>query len=186
MKPGAPHRVRLAVRALLLRWVIVAIALGAGGAGLSASAAVPGEAVAARAPAGTFVSMIPACACGRRTELELFSASSGRVLRRLAPVLTGGYQVSTPAAARDGRLFFTFTSGPRCAARGVYAECPQFAPDSCRNMVASFSPGHRQLQPLFTVAGSASVIGGVVPSPDDRRVALTLTPCVGVTCSCVT
>jgi hypothetical protein len=125
--------------------------------------------------------MVPACACGRQTELELFSITSGRMLRKLAPVSTKGFEGgSTPAAADDGRLFFTFVSGPRCAASGVYMECPQFAPNSCRNDILTFSPGQSRLHPLFAVPGSDAVVGAVVPNPDDRQVALTLTPCVAI------
>src|SRR5579859_6113747 len=66
-----------------------------------------------KAPRDTFVSLVPACACNRHTELELFSRSSGRMLRKLGTVSTGGDYLYTPRTASDGQLFFTFTSGPK-------------------------------------------------------------------------
>lgn len=131
-------------------------------------------------PPGTFVSLVPACACGRHTELALFSLASGRKLRKLATVPVGAdEQLATPAATDDGRLFFTFTSGPRCIA-GDYAECPRFIPDSCRNTVMTLAPGQTRLRTLFTVTESQAVIGAVVPSPDAGEAALALTPCISV------
>jgi hypothetical protein len=111
--------------------------------------------------------------------LDLFSVSSGRRLRKLAVVSPGSDQLETPAVAKDGRLFFTFTSGPRCIP-GTYAECPQFIPDSCRNTVETLSPGQKSLAALFTVTDSLSIIGPVVPRPDGQTVALSLTPCLGL------
>jgi hypothetical protein len=138
-----------------------------------------GVAAVSPVPKGTFVSLVPACACARHTELDLFSASSGRRLGKLAVVSPGSDQLGTPAAASDGRLFFTFSSGPRCIP-GSYAECPQFVPDSCRDNVEVLSPGQTGLRSLFTVIGSQAIIGSVVPRPDGKAVALTLTPCLGL------
>jgi hypothetical protein len=124
--------------------------------------------------------LVPACARGRHTDLELFSASSGRTLRRLAPVPLGGYQqLATPATTDHGLLFFTFTSGARCAESGAFMECPSFAPDSCRNTVETLSPGQTELQPLFAVSG-AEAIREVVPNPDGGEVAMMITPCVSL------
>ncbi len=94
--------------------------------------------------------------------------------------LDGHQQLATPAATNDGRLFFTFTSGAPCAAKGAHMECPRFAVDSCRNAVATLAPGRTSLQPLLTVPGSEAIIGAVVPNPDGGEVALTLTPCTGL------
>lgn len=113
------------------------------------------------------------------TELDLFSVSSGRRLRKLTDVSPGGDQLETPAAAKDGRLFFTLTSGPRCIP-GNYAECPQFIADSCRNTVETLLPGQTSLASSFTAADSLSIIGPVVPRPDGQAVALSLTPCLGL------
>jgi hypothetical protein len=102
------------------------------------------------------------------------------MLRKLAAIRTGGYQLSTPAAARDGRLFLTFTSGAQCAYSGNYSQCPGLKPDSCRNYVKTFSPRQSAPQPLFTIGGSRSITGQVVPSPDAREVALTLSACTDI------
>ncbi len=177
--------------ALLCAAVGVAVAIGAcgaagpatGSAHLADQHANRRSAIVApqrRPPFGTFVSLVPACACGRHTELDLFSLSTGRMLRRLAVVSLGGYQqLATPAAASDGRLFLTYTSGARCALNGTFAECPGFAQNSCRNAVKILSYGQTRPQPLFAVSGSEAVTGEVVPDRDGRKVALTLTPCVG-------
>ncbi len=101
------------------------------------------------------------------------------MLRELTAVSLGGYQqLATPAATSDGRLLLTYTSGARCAPKGLYMECPRFAPDSCRNAVEALSPGQTSAEPLFTVSRSLAITDQVVPNPDGREVALTLTPCI--------
>ena len=182
-------RRRLARATATLLYVLVAVAICACGASsITKSARLPGPrapdpgpvpAARARVPSGTFVSLVPACACARRTELELFSVSSGRMLRELTAVSLDGYQqLATPAATNDGLLFLTYTSGARCAPKGLYMECPRFAPDSCRNAVETLAPGQTTAQSLFSVPGSVAITGEVVPNPDGRKVALTLTPCI--------
>ncbi|HEX3690311.1 MAG TPA: hypothetical protein VHV28_11455 [Solirubrobacteraceae bacterium] len=127
--------------------------------------------------AGTFVSLVPAWACARHTELDEFSMASGRKLRRLAGVsIPSSERLDTPAATGDGRLFFTLTREVLCAARGFYAECPKFEPDSCRNAVMTLAPGRSSLRAAFTIPGSRS-IGQAVPDPAGGRVALTTAPC---------
>ncbi|MDQ6850021.1 MAG: hypothetical protein M3070_08640 [Actinomycetota bacterium] len=138
-----------------------------------------GPAARSVVPAGTFLSLVPACACGRYTELDLFSTVAGRRIRRLATVSSTAGELSTSAAADDGDLFMTFTSGPVCAAKGTYAECPGFTPNSCRNTVETRAPGQGTPSRSFTVAGSQA-IGEVVPSPDGHSVALAITPCTAV------
>jgi hypothetical protein len=102
------------------------------------------------------------------------------MLRRLASVPLAGYeQLATPATTKQGLLFFTFTSGARCAASGVYMECPSFAQDSCRNAVKTLSPGQTGLRPVFAVSGSEA-ISEVVPNPDGSEVAMMITPCVSL------
>jgi hypothetical protein len=127
---------------------------------------------------GTFVSLVPACACGRQTSLDLFSIATGRMLRKLAPVRTGSEQLGTPVAASDGRLLMTLTSGARCAAHGDYMECPRFAPESCHNTVETYSPAAAGPRALFTIPGSEAITSPASPNPGGSKVALTLTPCV--------
>lgn len=128
----------------------------------------------------TFVSLVPACACGRHTVLDEFSMTSGRKLRRLARVsVPADERLDTPVAASDGRLFFTLTRDVLCAAKGAYAECPEYEPTSCRNAVSTLAPGRSRLVPLFTIPGSRT-IGQAVPDPAGGRVALTAGPCFSV------
>ena len=125
---------------------------------------------------GSFVSLVPACACAAHTELQQFSIASGRRLRRLDAVLTAGLNLATPSAQANGRLLLTFTSGPRCALSGVFAECPTVAPDSCVNRVESLTPGRGGLAELFAEPGSV-LIGEVVPNRSGSRVVFSQTPC---------
>lgn len=189
--PGLAVGMRRAVTLLLCAVALVGVAgwgLGRAAPSVPRSApratvvqAVPGAPPAARSvvPARTFVSLVPACACERHTEVDLFSTAAGRRIRTLATVSTTAGELSTPAAAHDGDLFMTFTSGPVCAAKGTYAECPGFTPNSCRNTVETLAPGQRTPAQSFTVAGSQA-IGEVVPSPDGHSVALAITPCIAL------
>jgi len=133
------------------------------------------------APPGTFVSMVPACACGRHTQLDLLSLSSGRILKTITSFSTGGpVQIATPAAASNGRLFFTSTSGAVCAYSGDYSECPGFTPNSCRNTVTALSPGSTAPRVLFKVSGSRAIVDRVVPNSTGTEVSLALTPCISL------
>ncbi|MGH3264348.1 MAG: hypothetical protein ACRDNS_20405, partial [Trebonia sp.] len=125
---------------------------------------------------GSFVSLVPACACTARTELDQFSVASGRRLRRLDAVSPGDLNLETPSAQANGRLVLTFIAGPRCALSGVFAECPKIAPDSCVNRVETLTPGRGGLAGLFAEPGSVS-IGEVVVDRSGSRVAFSQTPC---------
>ena len=134
-----------------------------------------------QAPAGVFVSLVPACACGRHTSLVMFSRMSGRRIRTVTSlVLTrpGDQSVSLGPATDRGRLFLTVTTGARCV-NTQDMECPRWIPDSCSNTVQTLSPGQSTFSTLFTVRGSES-LGDVVPDPAGNQVALTMTPCVSV------
>jgi hypothetical protein len=132
-----------------------------------------------RPAANTFVSMLPACGCGKSTELDVFSTSDGRRLGRLAPVPSEGFEVATPSATSAGRLYVTMTSAGRCSKTG-YMECPHWIAGSCGNEVRTLAPGHAGLQLAFDIAGSEK-IGQVVPSPHGRQVAFDMSPCVSPT-----
>jgi hypothetical protein len=127
---------------------------------------------------GTFISLVPACACARHTELDEFSLHSGRLLRRLGPVTPGGYILGTLATTTRGEIMFLSTSGARCDAKGVFMECPKIVANSCRNFVKTIVPGRSTLTTRFTLPGSEAV-SNAAPSPDGSRVALTLGPCTG-------
>lgn len=171
------RRGRIFVGALLAVSVIGALAIGSAEAG-SHREREPQARTAASALrlAGTFVSLVPACGCGRSEVLERFAVSDGRRLGRLASVPVDGFQVATPASTSHGRLFVTMTRSGRCSASG-YAACPHWVAGSCRNEVQTLAPGGSRLQLAFDVTGSVRV-GEVVPSPDGGRVALAMTPCV--------
>lgn len=150
-------------------------------------AATPPAVIAAQGaapPRGAFVSLVPACACARHTELDLFSASTGRMLRRvttLGGTGVAGSNARLSPATDGGRLFLTVSTEGRCDTpkHEIYMECPRWVPDSCRNTVESLSAGQSSFSTAFTVAGSQE-ISDVVPDPAGNEVALTSTPCVSV------
>lgn len=149
-------------------------------AGVRTRASIKADAPPSGAPAGTFVSLDPACACSRHTSLALFSLRSGRLLRRLTVIPPGGNESLAAQATHSGQLFLTATSGPYCEPRYRRdMECPRFTPDSCRNNVETFSPGQRRFQRLFSVRG-ADAIGQAVPNPTGTEVALSIERCLGL------
>lgn len=130
-------------------------------------------------PADSFVSLVPACACSRRTRLAAFSLRSGRRLKTFLSVDTYDQpQLSTPAADDHHHLYFTKTRAARCAVTNVM-ECPRYVPNSCVNTVLRFSPGDTSLPTAFTIAGSLQ-LGAAVPDPGGARMAVTLSPCTSL------
>src|SRR5579863_1955775 len=175
-----------------LACLLVVLAIGGCGASRPAHE-LPGSATATRtrapvgvetrlqrAPPATFVSLYPACACGRHTALDVFSLASGRMLRQLAVVPQAGNEQLAAQATSAGRLFLTATSGPFCPRRyRGYMECPRLTPNSCRNSVETLSPGQSQFHTLFTVS-DAEALGEAVPNPGGTEAALTVKPCVNL------
>jgi len=130
-------------------------------------------------PADSFVSLVPACACSRRTWLAAFSLQNGQRLKTFLSVDTNEQpQLSTPAADDHHQLYFTKTAGAQCAVSN-YMECPRYVPDSCVNTVLDFSPGDTTLPTAFTIPGSL-MLGAAVPDPGGSRIALTLSPCTSL------
>ncbi len=129
--------------------------------------------------ARTFLSLVPACACGKSTALDVFSMSNGRRVRRITQLSLDGFQLATPAATSAGRVYLTLTQYGRCSKTG-YMECPHWIAGSCRNQVQTIAPGRSEPQVAFNVAGSEK-IGEVVPSPHGRQVAYQVRPCVDST-----
>ena len=127
-------------------------------------------------PTDSFVSLVPACACSRRTWLAAFSLQNGRRLKTFLSVDTYDQpQLSTPAADDQHHLYFTKTVGAQCAVTNTM-ECPRDVPNSCVNTVLRFSPGDIMLPTAFTIPGSLT-LGAAVPDPSGSRMALTLSPC---------
>ena len=112
-------------------------------------------------------------------ELELFSVSSGRMLRELTAVSLDGYQqLATPAATNDGFRFLTYTSGALVRAQGALHGVSALRSRLVPQRLETLAPGQTTAQSLFSVPGSVAITGEVVPNPDGRKVALTLTPCI--------
>lgn len=134
-------------------------------------------------PPNTFVSLVPACACGHHTELDLFSLTSGREIRELTslPHVARANQVALAPATVGGRLFLTVSQGARCdePKHEIFMECPRWLPGSCRSAVETLSPGQKHFVTAFTVPGSDE-IADVVPDPAGNEVALTMTACVSI------
>lgn len=129
---------------------------------------------------GTFISLWPACACGRHTVLDQFSLKTGRRVGTVArvPVATGE-SVSVPAARGGGPVLLTFSSGPRCAGPvGGVASAGPCVPlaSSCSSRVESLNPTTRAVSTLIT-APSSTLIGDAVPSPDGRMVVMASAGC---------
>jgi hypothetical protein len=178
--PGLGGR-RRPVPVLIATLLAAALALiAAEGSGGAQPARVARYAALPVARASSFVSLVPACGCAKRTALDAFSLKTGRRIRRLAwlPPYAPGQQIGTPAAASNGRLLITVTTGARCIA-GNYMECPHWIPDSCRSRVEAFTPRTGALNDAFTLAGSEQ-LGYAVPDPNDTRAALTLSPCISL------
>lgn len=129
---------------------------------------------------GTFISLWPACGCGRRTVLDQFSLKTGRRLGTVArvPVATGE-SVSLPAARPGGPVLLTFSSGARCA--GPPGGGPSAGPciplaNSCTGRVESLSPATGAVSTLLT-APSSTLVTDAVPSPDGRMVVMASAGC---------
>lgn len=125
----------------------------------------------ARAPAprrGTFLSLWPACGCGRRTVLEQFALSDGRRLGALARVTGSPNSVSDPHVGADGDVWLTLASGPRYRS-GVAGGDP--APDSCSGRVVRFDPTTQTTATVLTLP-SSTLVSDAVPSPNRRLVVM--------------
>jgi hypothetical protein len=167
------HRMRPRVRHVVPPAAIAATALAMFGSG-TVSRAVVGPAgarpvIGLRTPVAprrdSFVSVFPACACGRRTVLEQFSLKNGRWLGALARLPGGlGVQLSDPHPGAGGSVWLTIGTGPRYRS-GVAGGDP--APDSCSGRVIAFDPRTRTSSTV-TSFGASELIADAIPSPDGR------------------
>lgn len=124
--------------------------------------------------AGSFISLWPACACGKRTVLEQFSLKNGRRLRALTTVPTStGAHVANPHADGRGGVWITGSTGPRCTS-GVNGCGP--APDSCSGTAVRFDPTLHSTTTELTFPSSI-LVADAVPSPNGRLVAMATGGC---------
>jgi hypothetical protein len=122
-----------------------------------------------RAPRrGSFLSLWPACGCGRRTYLEQFELSGGRRLGALARVTGSPGVISDPHLGPQGDVWLTLSSGPRYQS-GVAGGDP--APDSCSGQVVRFDPSTRATSIELTFP-SSELVTDAVPSPNGRLVVM--------------
>jgi hypothetical protein len=165
-------RIALAVTVLA---AITAMLIGssAGGAqapaSASASLSVVGTGHRAASRRDSFISVWPACACGRHIVLEQFSLADGRALGALARLPGGpGVQISDPHAIPTGPVWLTISTGPRYQS-GVAGGDP--APDSCSGQVVRFDPTSDKSTTALTVP-SSELTADAVPSPNGRLVVM--------------
>lgn len=149
--------------------------LGTGQGSLSGSARlVRGIAPPVASRQGSFLSLSPACACGKKTVLEQFSLTDGRRLRALATVASGlGVHVANPHADSRGGVWITFSSGPRCT-NGTAGCGP--APNSCSGRTVRFDPAAMSTATELSFPRSV-LISDAQPSPTGRFIALTTGGC---------
>jgi hypothetical protein len=117
----------------------------------------------------SFISLWPACACGKRTVLERFSLGNGQRLRALARLASGlGVHVANPHADSRGDVWITVTSGPRCT-NGTAGCGP--APNSCSGTSVRFNPTTLATRTELTFPSSV-LVTDALPSPNGRLVAM--------------
>lgn len=123
----------------------------------------------------TFVSLWPGCGCAKRTELDAFSLSTGRRLRRIAPVRLGvGERVAPPAAVPGGPVLLAFSSGPECApppSGGSSAGPCQPLPDSCTGRIERVNPDTGTMSTLLAIEPS-TLTTDALPSPRGHMVVM--------------
>jgi hypothetical protein len=165
--------VRVALRRVLLAALIGAALLGLAGCGSAGGGrkSIPSTILPAfhSARAWSFISLWPACACGRTTDLDQFSLSDGRRLHTLAHIkVRQGQSLPTPAVDRAGRVWLTFSSGPACTSN--VAGCGP-KPNTCS--------GHVERLDLHTGASTTVLspphseqVTDALPSPNSRQAVL--------------
>lgn len=125
--------------------------------------------------AATFVSLVPACACGRHTVIATFSLRDGRRVRTIRRVRPAGAAL-TLSGSRSGEVLLTASRPAQCS-NGT-AGCGPVA-DTCRAQVRRLDG--RRLVTLFNVSSSSFALDAVA-SPSAQRVAMLAGPCTsGVT-----
>jgi hypothetical protein len=141
---------------------------------LSVSLGVTGLAPPSAPRARTFLSLWPACGCGRRTVLEQFSLRDGRRLRALARLPTGlGIQLSAPHATPGGPVWLTLATGPKYRS-GVAGGDPQ--PNTCGGSIVRYDPATLHAATVAAVPRD-QLISDAIPAPGGRRAAIVAGGC---------
>jgi hypothetical protein len=118
-----------------------------------------------------FISLVPACACGRTTVLAAFSLRTGRRLRTITRVTTTSGQSVSLTGGPSGEVIET-AAKPAICTSGI-AGCGPKA-NTCQGQVSELS-GSR-FRPIFTAPDSAE-LSDAAASPDRRRLAIVADPC---------
>lgn len=132
--------------------------------------------------AGTFVSLVPSCACNDHTALVQFSLRDGRRLGALATLAAfnpPAFQVSDPHPAPPGSFELTFSRGPLCQqppGGGVsFGPCnPQ--PNTCTSVVERINLLAGSITTVLN-APNTQTVTDAIPSPNGRRLVLIGGPC---------
>lgn len=131
--------------------------------------AVVGKGTSHTLRADSFISVYPACGCGRQTVLERFSLTNGRPLGAVARLLAGpGVQVSDPHALPDGPVWLTISTGPKSRGDGDGGDP---APGSCSGRVERVNAASGKSAAVLTFPRSV-LITDTVPSPNGRLVVM--------------
>jgi hypothetical protein len=161
----------VALRRVLLGALIGATLLGVSGCGSGGPKPIPSTILPAfhSARAWSFISLWPACACGRTTDLDRFSLSDGHRLRTLAHIkVRQGQSLPTPAVDRAGRVWLTFSSGPACTSN--VAGCGP-KPNTCAGHVERLDFDTGASTTVLSPPHSEQVTDAL-PSPNGRQAVL--------------
>ena len=156
--------------------IVIAFSLSVGAAG-GVPGSGGGSSVARR---DTFLSLWPACACGRRTELDVFSLKTGRRLGRLARIgLPSGEIWTPPASVPGGPVLVTFSTPAACMpplGGGVsFGPCDPIA-NSCTGGVERVDPRTGAMSQLLSIPSSTFVLDAV-PSPRGQMLVMRSAGC---------
>jgi hypothetical protein len=129
----------------------------------------------APARGGSFLSLWPACACGRKTVLDQFSLQDGRRLRTLTRVRVAWPEsLATPSVDRSGRVWMTFSAGSKCT--NDTSTCGP-VPDSCSGRVERLNL-RSGTSPTVLSFPDSEFVTRAIPSPDARQVVLVEGGCI--------
>jgi hypothetical protein len=118
-----------------------------------------------------FISLVPACACGRTTVLAAFSLRTGRRLRTITPVTTTSGESVSLTGGPSGEVVETATKPAICTS-GIAGCGPK--PNTCQGRVSELLGS--TFRPVFTAPDSVE-LSDAVASPDRRRLAIVADPC---------